>query len=235
MAVGDLTPAFTRPGAVFPDNGGVSAAGGGNRLHSVMRGRRLEYFTIGYNTLEGAISLVAGLFAGSVSLVGFGLDSMIEVTSGAALLWRLHHDVKISRREEMERTALRVVGVCFVALAVYILWDSVSMLIRHVPPERSIAGILVAAASVVVMPLLARAKRRVAGEIGSAALEADSRQADFCSYLSAILVVGLLSNALFGWWWMDPVSALVMVPIIAKEGIDGLRARPCCEHCRSHG
>jgi divalent metal cation (Fe/Co/Zn/Cd) transporter len=108
------------------------------------------------------------------------------------------------------------------------------MLIRHVPPERSIAGIVIAAISVVVMPLLARAKRRVARQLGSGAMHADSRQADFCSYLSAILLGGLLLNALLGWWWMDPAAGLVMVPIIGKEGIEGLRARTCCDNCGLH-
>ena len=131
---------------------------------------------------------MAGMIAGSVSLIGFGLDSLIEVTSGAALLWRLQHDLNVSRREQVERTTLRMVGACFVALAMYILYESSSMLVRRVPPERSIAGIVIASVSVIVMPLLARAKRRVAAEIGSRAMHADSKQADFCSYLSAILL-----------------------------------------------
>ena len=186
------------------------------------------YFTIGYNSLEGVTSIVAGLIAGSVSLVGFGLDSLIEVTSGATLLWRLRHDLDISRRERVERIALRMVGACFVALAVYILYESSAMLIRHVFPERSIAGIVIATISVIVMPLLARAKRRVASQLGSEAMHADPKQADFCSYLSAILLGGLLLNALFGWWRLDPVAG---VPIIAKEGISGLRAEACCDGC----
>jgi divalent metal cation (Fe/Co/Zn/Cd) transporter len=200
----------------------------------VRRGRRLEYFTIGYNSIEGATSIVAGLIAGSVSLIGFGLDSLIEVTSGAALLWRLRHDLDVSRREQVERTTLRLVGACFIALALYILYESTSMLIRRVPPERSIAGIMIAAISVVIMPLLARAKRRVARQIGSGAMHADSKQADFCTYLSAILLGGLLLNALFGWWWMDPAAGLVMVPIIGKEGISGLRADACCDRGGDH-
>ena len=105
------------------------------------------------------------------------------------------------------------------------------MIIRHVPPERSIAGIVIAAISVIVMPLLARAKRRVASQLGSEAMHADSKQADFCSYLSATLLGGLLLNAMLGWWWMDPAAGLVMVPIIGKEGIDGLRAETCCDRC----
>jgi len=202
-----------------------------NREVYVRRGERLEYFTIGYNTLEGVTSIVAGLIARSVSLVGFGLDSLIEVTSGAALLWRLHHDLDLSRREQVERAALRTVGACFIALALYILYESGSMLIRHVPPKRSIFGIVIASISVIVMPLLARAKRRVARQIGSGAMHADSKQADFCSYLSATLLGGLLLNAMLGWWWMDPAAGLAMVPIIGKEGIDGLRAETCCDRC----
>lgn len=209
----------------------MRATGTANREVYVRRGERLEYFTIGYNTLEGVTSIVAGLIARSVSLVGFGLDSLIEVTSGAALLWRLHHDLDLSRREQVERAALRTVGACFIALALYILYESGSMLIRHVPPKRSIFGIVIAAISVIVMPLLARAKRRVARQIGSGAMHADSKQADFCSYLSATLLGGLLLNAMLGWWWMDPAAGLVMVPIIGKEGIDGLRAETCCDGC----
>src|SRR5437660_147629 len=135
------------------------------RQSLVSRGRTLEYFTIAYNSLEGVVSIAAGFIAGSVSLVGFGLDSLIEVTSGAALLWRLRHDSNPSRREVIERTTLRIVGWCFVALAMYILYESGTALIRREAPERSVPGIIVAAASVVVMPLLARAKRRVAAGI----------------------------------------------------------------------
>ena len=200
----------------------------------VRRGQRLEYFTIAYNSLEGLVSIVAGAIAGSVSLIGFGLDSLIEVTSGAALLWRLHHDLDHSRREQVERTTLRIVGGCFIALAAYILYESGSTLIGHEIPERSIPGIIIAAVSVIVMPLLARAKRRVAAGIGSGAMQADSRQTDFCTYLSAILLGGLLLNAVAGWWWADPVAGLVMVPIIAKEGVDGLRGKACCDDCGCH-
>jgi divalent metal cation (Fe/Co/Zn/Cd) transporter len=202
-----------------------------NRPDFVRRGQRLEYFTIAYNSVEGLVSIVAGLGAGSVSLIGFGLDSLIEVTSGIALLWRLHHDLNPSRREDVERTTSRIVGWCFVALAVYILCESGSALLRVEAPERSIPGIIVAAASVVVMPVLAKAKRSVAAGIGSAAMQADSRQTDFCGYLSGILLGGLLLNAAAGWWWADPLAGLVMVPIIGKEGIDGLRGKASCSDC----
>ena len=205
-----------------------------NRRELVRRGQRLEYFTIVYNTLEGLVSIGAGAIAGSVSLIGFGLDSLIEVTSGAALLWRFHHDLNHSRREQVERTTLRIVGGCFVALAAYILYESGSALIGHEIPERSIPGIIVAAVSVIVMPLLARSKRRVAAGIGSGAMQADSRQTDFCTYLSAILLGGLLLNAVAGWWWADPVAGLVMAPLVAKEGVDGLRGKACCDDCGRH-
>lgn len=205
-----------------------------DRQELVRRGRRLEYFTIAYNTGEGLVSIVAGLVAGSVSLVGFGLDSLIEVTSGAALLWRLHHDLDHSRREQVEQITLRIVGWCFVALALYILYESGSTLIAHEIPKPSIPGIIIAALSVMVMPLLAKAKRRVASGIGSGAMQADSRQTDFCAYLSGILLGGLLLNALFGWWWADPVAGLTMVPIIAKEGVEGIRGKACCDDCGCH-
>lgn len=200
-----------------------------DRHQLVQRGRKLEYFTVAYNFAEGLISIIAGLVAGSVSLVGFGLDSLIEVTSGSALLWRLHHDWNESRREALERMTLRIVGWCFLALAVYVAFESGWALVQHEKPERSIPGIVVATVSVVVMPLLARAKRQVAEGIRSVAMKADSRQADFCTYLSAILLGGLLLNAVLGWWWADPVAGLVMVPIIAKEGVDSIRGKGCHE------
>jgi divalent metal cation (Fe/Co/Zn/Cd) transporter len=119
----------------------------------------------------------------------------------------------------------------FIALGAYITYESATTLIGQERPERSVPGIIVAAVSVVVMPMLARAKRKVAAGIGSGAMKADSRQTDFCTYLSAILLGGLLLNAVAGWWWADPVAGLVMVPIIAKEGIDGLRGKACCDDC----
>ena len=204
------------------------------RENQVKRGRKLEYFTIVYNSLEGIISIIAGLIAGSVSLIGFGIDSAIEVTSGTALLWRLNHEFNPERRGSAERVTLRIVGFCFIALAIYILYDSASILVRHEAPERSIPGILLAAVSVVVMPLLARSKRQVAAGISSAAMKADSRQTDFCTYLSAILLCGLLLNALFGWWWADPIAALIMVPIIANEGIGALKGKSCTDECGCH-
>lgn len=203
------------------------------RARSVRRGRWLEYLTIGWNLLEAVAAIGAGLIAGSIALVGFGLDSIIEVSSGTALLWRLHMDAPESR-ERAESIALRLVGVSFLALSAYVAFDAVKSLINREIPEASYVGIGLAALSVVAMPLLARAKRKVASKISSRALKADSRQTDICAYLSAILLVGLVLNALFGWWWADPVAALAMMPIIAKEGIEALRGKACCDDGACH-
>jgi len=198
-----------------------------NRAAIAGRGRRLEYFTIVWNSLEGVVALIAGLLAGSISLVGFGIDSFIEVTSGATLLWRMSVDAHVDRRERNERLALRTVGLCFLALAAYVAFESISNLARRQAPEHSIPGIVLASVSLLVMPLLSRAKRKVGTALGSAAMHADAKQTDFCVYLSAILLAGLLLNALFGLWWADPAAALIMVPIIAKEGFEGIRGQAC--------
>ena len=195
----------------------------------VRRGQMLSRITLGYNTLEALAALVAGVIAGSVSLVGFGIDSIIEVSSSVAALWRLRSDVQAERRERVEQHANRIIGVSFILLAIYLTVDATHALWAHERPERTIPGIIVAALSVVVMPILASKKRRVAVGLGSRALAADATQTNLCMYLSAIVLGGLALNALFGWWWADPVAALVMVPIIAKEGIEGVKGVPACE------
>ena len=191
-------------------------------------GKRLEYFTIAWNILEGGVAVVAGSLAGSISLVGFGIDSFIEVTSGAALLWRMSVDSDEAQREHHERSALRIVGVCFVALSIYIAYEAVADLAARRAPEHSIPGIILAAVSLVAMPLLSRAKRRVGAALNIAAMHADAKQTDFCAYLSGILLIGLVLNATAGLWWADPIAAILMVPLILREGIEGLRAKPCC-------
>jgi divalent metal cation (Fe/Co/Zn/Cd) transporter len=210
----------------------VGASAAVNRSGPIRRGQRLEYWTIAWNSLEGLAALISGLLAGSIALVGFGLDSLIEVVSGAALLWRLHHDADEQKRAAAERIALRIVGSCFIALSLYITYDSLHSLISRKPPEHSIAGIAVAIASLVVMPLLARAKRGVAQQLGSAALQADAKQADFCMYLAAIVLGGLVLNLWLGWWWADPLAALTMVTIIAREGWSSLQGKGCADGCR---
>jgi divalent metal cation (Fe/Co/Zn/Cd) transporter len=202
-------------------------AGAVTRAAAVVRGRRVEYFTIAWNSLEGLLAVAAGAVAGSISLVGFGIDSFIEVTSGAVLLWRMSVDEDVHRRERNEKRALRIVGVCFLGLAAYIACESARDLLAKRPPEPSVPGIVLACASLIVMPLLSKAKRKVGYELGSAAMHADAKQTEFCTYLSAVLLLGLLLNRFFGWWWADPVAALIMVPVIAKEGIDGLSGKSC--------
>jgi divalent metal cation (Fe/Co/Zn/Cd) transporter len=200
-----------------------------DRQVAAQRGRRLEYFTIAWNSLEGLVAVVAGTLAGSISLVGFGIDSYIEVASGSALLWRMSVDADARHRERVEIAALRIVGGCFLLLASYIAYEAVRGIASRQAAEHSLPGILLACASLVVMPLLSRAKRRVGAVLHSAAMNADATQTDFCAYLSAILLGGLLLNSLWGLWWADPLAALVMVPIIAKEGVDGLRGDTCCD------
>jgi divalent metal cation (Fe/Co/Zn/Cd) transporter len=198
----------------------------------VRRGRWLNVATVFCNSIEGIVALVAGLSAGSVALVGFGVDSGIELAASAAALWRLGADAAPVRRMRVERASHRVIGLLFVALALYVAYDAGSALVRREAPATSPLGIALAIASLMVMPYLARAKRRVGTALGSRALISESAQTSLCSYLSAILLGGLLLNALLGWWWADPVSALLMVPIIAREGIGGLRATPpCADDC----
>ena len=200
------------------------------RAGLVRRGLWLNYATIGYNLLEAVVALVAGLLAGSVALVGFGVDSVIEVTASGAAQWRLRADLDHARRERVERATLRTIGASFLALAAYVASDSAATLWHRERPERSVAGIVILALSVAVMPALARAKRRVARAMGSRALEADAAQTSLCAYLSVIALAGVALNAALGWWWADPVAALAMTPIIVTEGLEGLRGE-ACEDC----
>jgi divalent metal cation (Fe/Co/Zn/Cd) transporter len=173
------------------------------------------------------IALVAGFLAGSIALIGFGFDSAIEVASSLAALWRLGRDRDEESRERAEQHALRLIGVCFLLLACYILYESVYDLVDRIHPQHSIIGIVLAALSLMVMPWLAHLKRKVAISLKSGALEAETRQTEICAYLSAILLLGLGLNMGVDWWWADPVAALVMVPIIAKEGVDSMKGKSC--------
>lgn len=169
------------------------------------------------------MAVSAGLIAGSVALVGFGLDSFIEVTAAAILLWRIglpdHDDRAIAR----ERTARRVVGTTFIALAMYIIAQTAYVLSTGSEPEASAVGLVLATVSLSAMPVLGLLKRRNARRLGSRALIAESTETLICSYLSLTLFIGLGANARFGWWWGDVAAALAMVPWIVKEGIEGLR------------
>jgi divalent metal cation (Fe/Co/Zn/Cd) transporter len=206
----------------------VTASALPNRAQLVRRGQRLTWATIAYNSLEAVIAIGAGILAGSVALVGFGFDSVIELSSSVAGLWRLGADSSPEHRARAERQGLRIIGVCFLLLGGYVLVEAGRTLLTGDRPRESLPGIIIAVGSLIVMPILARAKRRVAAQLTSSALTAEARQTQICMYLSAILLGGLVLNALLGWWWADPVAALVMVPLIAHEGLDAVRGRTVC-------
>lgn len=191
------------------------------RTHYLRRGLRLEYFTIAWNSLEAIVAVGAGVIAGSIALVGFGLDSVIEVVSGAILFWRLRAELGGADQEASERAerrALFVVGLSFFALGAYVLYESGKKLWLGERPEESLVGLGLAILSLVAMPALAFAKHRTATRLGSRALAADAKETAICSYLSLTLLLGLGLNAWLGWWWADPVAALAMLPLIVHEG-----------------
>lgn len=204
-----------------------------DRTALIRRGLRLNYLTIGYNALEATASLIVGFVAGSVALTGFGFDSVIEVSASLAAQWRLRMDDEPRHRERVEHATHRIVGWSFIALAAYVTYDGLQSLLRHETPDRSVAGIVILALSAAVMPLLARAKRRVARALSSRALEGEAAQTSLCAYLSVIALAGIALNAAMGWWWADPVAALAMVPIIANEGLEGVRGVACDDDCRA--
>jgi divalent metal cation (Fe/Co/Zn/Cd) transporter len=201
------------------------------REDAVRRGQWLTWATLGYNSLEGLLSVAAALLAGSVALLGFGIDSFIEVAASLAAIARLRADRDLARRARAERRALRFIGISFLALAGYVAFDAVHAIWRHAEPAESPLGIGVAVASLIVMPVLAKRKRQVAAQLGSKALTSEARQTELCVYLSIVLLIGLALNAILGWWWADPVAALAMVPLIGWEGIEGIRGRATCEAC----
>ena len=182
------------------------------------RASRLAYFTVGYNVLEAAVAIASGLLAGSIALVGFGLDSLIEVTSALAILWRFRR-----ARQEQERAesrAVKLVGATFFALAVYVSYEAISDLWFRRAPSFSIPGLVIAVLSLIIMPILGVAKRRLAIRLASRALAADAVETLLCSYLSAALLLGLAANGWLGWWWADPIAALWMVPYMIWEGFE---------------
>lgn len=191
---------------------------------------RLEYFTIGYNILEGIVSIIAGVLSGSIALVGFGLDSAIESLSGSVLIWRLLKHGRISEAEEerVEKKAVKLVGVSFLMLGAYVLVVAARKLYTQEVPEPSLVGIIVATASIIIMPPLAFAKLRAGKKMGLRSLIADSKQTFICTFLSVALLIGLVLNHLYGLWWADPASALVMVVVILREGIKTLQEGRLC-------
>lgn len=188
--------------------------------------KRLVAATAAYNAVEAGIAVYAGVAASSVALIGFGLDSVIELAAAGALLWRLSKEragVEPEELEETERRVHRFVGLTFFLLAAYVTGQAAWTLSGRSIPEESVIGIILAAASLIVMPLIAWGKIHAAKRIGSRALLAEAKETLACSYLSFALLLGLAANAAAGWWWADPVAALLMVPWLIKEGIEGVR------------
>lgn len=188
------------------------------------RVRLLVAATISYNVAEAVIAISAGSVASSTALIGFGLDSVIEVASAAAVAWQFSGADPQAR----ERTALKVIAVSFFALAAYVTVESVRSLSGAEPAGHSPAGIVLAAVSLLVMPFLSHAQRRAGRELGSASAVADSKQTLLCTYLSGVLLLGLLVNALFGWSWADPVVAMVIAAVAVREGREAWRGEHCC-------
>ena len=200
------------------------AVDAGRRQVLTGRIRLLVAATISYNVIEAAVALTAGAQASSTALIGFGLDSVIEVSSAAAVAWQFSQP----DHEGREKAALRVIALSFFALAAYVSVESVRALFGYAEPRPSIVGIVLATVSLVVMPLLSYAQRRTGRELGSRSAVADSQQTLLCTYLSAVLLVGLLLNSLFGWSWADPLAGLVIAAVAVREGLEAWKGRNCC-------
>ena len=207
-----------------------SAAGGADRPRLVRRARLLAAASVGYNAVEAVVAISAGVVAGSVALIGFGLDSVVEVSSGLIILWQFRHRLPEAR----EQQALRLMALSFFALAAYVTFESVRALLSSGEPDASPVGIGLAAVSLVVMPFLSWAQRRTGKALGSKAVVADATQTLICSYLSGVLLVGLVLNASLGWSWADPIAGLLIAALAAREGLEAWRGEGCCTGMASH-
>ncbi|MCB0910134.1 MAG: cation transporter [Propionibacteriaceae bacterium] len=206
----------------------VPSAGGalpdGRRAVLVHRVRFLVTFTIAYNVAEATVALLAGSFAGSAALLGFGLDSVIEVSSAVAVAWQFSR----GDHEAREKAALRLIALSFFGLAGFVTYDAVAGLLAGHAAEHSVVGIVVAALSLVIMPVVSRIQRRTGRELGSRSAVADSKQTLLCSYMSGALLIGLVANAALGWWWADPLAALAIAVLAVREGVSAWRGKACC-------
>lgn len=201
------------------------------RRTALRRARLLTAVTVGWNAVEGIVAVAAGLAAGSVSLVGFGLDSGIELAASLILVWRLRQERRAGCMEDYDRLATRLIAVSFAALAVYVWADAGSDLAGRATPETSAVGIALATTSLAVMPVLARAKRRLAPALGSQAVASEAEQTALCAVLSGVVLAGLGLNAGLGWWWADPVAALVIGGLAAVEAVRTWRAESLADTC----
>jgi divalent metal cation (Fe/Co/Zn/Cd) transporter len=201
------------------------------RPAAVRRAGWLTAATIAWNAVEAVVALVAGGIAGSGALIGFGLDSIIEVSSGVTVAWRLRRERDDACTQDSDRTATRIIAVSLAALALWVAGNAVVDLVTGDRPDASVVGMVLAALSLVVMPLLARAKRRIAPVLGSRAIEADASQTDICAWLSGVLLVGLGANALLGWWWADPLAALAIAGLAGHEAVEHWQAESLEDTC----
>jgi divalent metal cation (Fe/Co/Zn/Cd) transporter len=202
---------------------------GSERIPLVRRARFLTWLGLAWHAVEAAVALAAGIIAGSIALVGFGADSLIEMLAGAILIWRFA-GVR-AERAEAEHPAHRLIAVSFCLVAVYVGAEALAALLGARRPEPSYLGIALACFTLVTMPILARAKAQVGAELGSRAVKSEGRQTALCAYLSAALLAGLAANALFGWWWADPAAALVIAALALREGRIAWRGDHCCPAC----
>ena len=193
----------------------------------------LSYLTVGYNIIEGLISILAGYLAGSIALVGFGLDSFVESLSGGIMIWRFsrHTDVTAEEEERREKLAVKLVGWTFLLLAAYVLYESLNKLVFQEAPAPSVLGIAIALISLIVMPLLFFLKLRTSEDLGSASLKADAKQTLACAFLSLALLVGLGLNYLVGFWQADPALGLIIAVILGREGYETLKEEKLCSCC----
>lgn len=199
------------------------------RKQGLKRALLLEYASVGWNVLETVVGFVAGIAAGSIALIGFALDSVAEASSASILIWRLKSEQSAAHRaEEVELKAIRLVSLAFIGLGAYVGGRGIYDLITRAEPEESATGIALALVSLVIMPVLAWRKRVAARELNSRSLEADSKQTTLCTYISAFLLVGLLANSLFGWWWADPLAALAIAALALKEGLELWQTKDVC-------
>ncbi len=201
------------------------------RRDAVRRSRQLNRLTIGWNVAEGVIAVTAGALAGSVSLIGFGLDSGIEVSAAVILAWRLAKEKHAGCMADFDRRATRLIAVSFALLAAYVGVESVRDLTGRHEPEASIVGIILAGVSLIVMPLLARAKRRLAPVLGSRAAASEANQTSLCALLSAVLLIGLGLNALLGWWWADPAAGILIATLAGIEAVRTWKAEALTDTC----
>lgn len=199
------------------------------RLSYLRRALQLTGFTVSWNVLEGLVAIAAGVIASSIALVGFGVDSFIEVLSGLVMLWRLRAEGSGRLpNEEAERRAIKLIAITFFILSAYVSFEAVRDLLTGEKAETSMVGLILTALSLVVMPILAHKKRQLAREMGSVSLQADSTETQLCVYLSATVFLGLAANALFGWWWMDSVAALVVAALALREGWEAWTTEDLC-------